>query len=66
MAQRGWVFDPHSGGVAVPERTRRRTAERIEKYAAERHSGKYTRPDIRFRGPFCYIDAYVEQARLCP
>jgi transcriptional regulator with XRE-family HTH domain len=34
---------PDSGRVAVPERTRRRTAERIEKYAAEHHSGKYTR-----------------------
>ena len=60
MAQRGWVFDPHSGGVAVPERTRQRTVARIEKYAARSHSGKYTRLDIRFRGPLCYIDAYVE------
>ena len=60
MVQRGWVFDPHSGGVTVPERTRQRTVERIEKYAARSHSGKYTRLDIRFRGPLCYIDAYVE------
>ena len=60
MAQRGWVFDPHSGGIAIPERTRQRIAERIAKYAAEHHSGKYTRLDIRFRGPLCYIDAYVE------
>jgi hypothetical protein len=57
---RGWVFDPHSGGVKVPEAVRRRTAERIEKYAAEHYAGMYTRLDIRFRGALCYIDAYTE------
>jgi hypothetical protein len=57
---RGWVFDPHSGGVKIPERVRQRTTERIQKYAAEHYAGKYTRLDIRFRGALCYIDAYTE------
>jgi hypothetical protein len=57
---RGWVFDPHSGGVRIPESVRQRTAERIERYAAEHYAGKYTRLDIRFRGALCYIDAYTE------
>jgi len=60
MAQRAWAFDPHSGGVTIPERTRRSTAERIQRYAERHYPGKYTRLDIRFRGPLCYIDAYVE------
>jgi len=60
MSVRGWMFNPHSGGVPIPERTRQRTVERIAKYAASHHCGTYTRLDIRFRGPLCYIDAYVE------
>lgn len=59
-ARRGWVFDPNSGGVKIPEAVRRRTAERIEKYAAKHYAGKYTRLDIRFRGALCYIDAFTE------
>ncbi len=55
-----WVFDPHSGGVKIPEAVRRRTVERLEKYAAKHYAGKYTRLDIRFRGALCYVDAYVE------
>jgi len=32
----------------------------IEQYAAEHYTGKYIRLDIRFRGKFCYIGAYIE------
>ena len=60
MAPRGWVFDPHSGGVAIPEHTRRRVIARVEQYAAAHYTGKYTRLAFRFRGPLCYIDAFVE------
>jgi hypothetical protein len=59
---RGWVFDPHSGGVKIPERVKQRTVARIEKYAAEHYAGKFIRLDIRFRGALCYIDAFVEPA----
>ena len=58
--RRLWVFSPHSGGVKIPPAVRTRTVERIEKYAAKHYAGKYARLDIRFRGPLCYIDAYVE------
>jgi hypothetical protein len=57
---RGWVFDPHSGGVKMSEQVRKRTVERIERYAAEHFAGLYTRLDIRFRGALCYIDASTE------
>ncbi|HET6573504.1 MAG TPA: hypothetical protein VFG68_07875 [Fimbriiglobus sp.] len=57
---RGWVMDPDSGGVPVPPAVRQRVADRIRKYADERYAGKFTRLDVRFRGVFCYIDAFTE------
>lgn len=60
MQRHGWVFDPHSGGAKISERTRLRIVARIETYAAKRYAGKYTRLDCRFRGPLCYVDAYIE------
>jgi hypothetical protein len=58
MAQ--WVFDPDSGGENIPERKRQEVKQRIERFAAEHYAGKYVRLDVRFRGKFCYIDAYTE------
>jgi hypothetical protein len=55
-----WVRDPHAGGIKIPKRVQERTAQRILAYAEMHYVGKYTRLDIRFRGQFCYIDAYTE------
>jgi len=55
-----WVYDPHSGGVKIPERSKERIRKRILDYAQEHYAGKYTRIDVRFKGVFCYIDAYTE------
>jgi len=55
-----WVFAPDSGGVRIPEAVQRRTAERIRRYAEQHFAGRYTKLAIRFRGQFCYIDAYTE------
>lgn len=55
-----WVFDPQSGGIKVPARVQDETRRRILDYAKAHYHGKYTRLDIRFRGPLCYIDAYQE------
>ena len=60
MPQRMWVYDPDSGGVKIPEAVKRRTEKRIRDYAEAHFAGRYTRLDIRFRGQFCYIDAYQE------
>lgn len=57
-----WVFDPHSGGVAIPEKLRVETKKRLLAHAEKHHRGRYARLDIRFKGPFCYIDAYTEPA----
>jgi len=55
-----WMRDPHSGGVKIPKDVQERTGKRIEEYAAKNYAGRYTRLDIRFKGVFCYIDAYQE------
>lgn len=66
MPGKQWVFDPDYGGVRIPETVRRRTAERIRRYAEQHFAGHYTKLDIRFRGQFCYIDAYREPEPLTP
>jgi hypothetical protein len=60
MSRKTWVWSPDSGGVKVPEAVKRRTEQRIRRYAEEHFAGKYVRLDIRFRGQFCYVDAYTE------
>jgi hypothetical protein len=65
MARRIWVFNPHSGGIPIPERTRQRTVQRIEKYAASHYAGRYTRLDIRARegAPFPWGDSVASRRR---
>jgi hypothetical protein len=58
--QRRWVFDPDTGGTRIPEAVKRRTEARLRHYAEQHFAGCYTRLDLRFRGQFCYIDAYTE------
>lgn len=61
MTPRGqWVFDPDHGGRRVPETVKRSIEQRIRQYAEQHFAGHYTRLDVRFRGQFCYIDAYIE------
>jgi hypothetical protein len=64
--KRGWVFDPDSGGVRIPEPVQRHTEQHIRRYAEEHFAGRYTRLGIRFRGHFCYIDTYTEPEPLGP
>jgi len=55
-----WVYDPQSGGKPIPEAAKPRIKQRILAHAEKHYSGKYNRIDVRFRGQFCYIDAYTE------
>jgi hypothetical protein len=67
MAPKGqWVFDPDSGGVRIPDAVKRRTEARLRRHAEEHFAGRYTALDIRFRGQFCYVDAYREPEPLGP
>jgi hypothetical protein len=66
MAQKQWVLDPDSGGTKIPETVRHGTEGRLRRFAEERLAGRYIRLDIRFRGQFCYVDAYTEPEPLTP
>jgi hypothetical protein len=54
-----WTYDPQSGGKPVPEALKPRIRMRILTHAEQHFAGKYNRIDVRFRGQFCYIDAYT-------
>ncbi|MBK1723980.1 hypothetical protein [Thiocystis violacea] len=60
MNKKTWVFDPQSGGVKIPQRIQPDIRQRILDHAEKHYSGKFNRIDVRFRGQFCYIDAYIE------
>ena len=57
-----WMFHPDAGGRTIPETVREDVVRRVNALAARRFKGKYIRLDIRFKGQFCYIDAYQEPA----
>jgi len=61
-----WTYDPHTGGKKIPPAVRQLTERRIQAYAEAHYAGKFTRLDIRFRGPLCYIDAYTEPGEPSP
>ena len=61
-----WVFAPDRSRVRIPEALQRRTEERIRRIAEQHFADRYTKLDIRFRGQFCYIDAYTEPEPLGP
>lgn len=59
-SRKQWVFAPDIGGVKIPENVKRDVQKRLERVAARRFKGKYTRLDIRYKAQFCYVDAYHE------
>ena len=60
MSRKQWVFDPNRGGVKLKAAVKQRLEARIGRYAEAHLAGRYRRLDIRFRGQFCYVDAYTE------
>lgn len=60
MSRKMWIYDPQSGGVKIPQKLQPRVRQRILAHAENFYSGKYNRIKVRFRGQFCYIDAYKE------
>jgi hypothetical protein len=59
-AHRERGLDPERGGVPIPDTVKARAERRIRRHAERHFAGSYTRLEIRFRGQFCYIDAYTE------
>jgi hypothetical protein len=64
MSPKMWMFGPNRSGKKIPDLVKFSTEQRIRQYAEEHFAGHYTRLEIRFRGQFCYIDAYTEPAAL--
>jgi hypothetical protein len=60
MPRKIWVYNPQSGGVKIPQKIQPRIRQLILDHAEKHYAGKYNRIDVRFRGQFCYIDAYTE------
>jgi hypothetical protein len=60
MPRGTWVRDPDAGGVKIPDDVKVRTTARIERYAEKHFKGRYLRLGIRFRGQFCYVDAFTD------
>ncbi|MGD8239839.1 MAG: hypothetical protein PVH68_14870 [Armatimonadota bacterium] len=54
------VRGPRSGGAKIPDALKLAIEQRILACAEEHFAGKYSRIDVRFRGQFCYVDAYEE------
>lgn len=60
MPKGHWVREPSPAKKKIPPTVQTRIAQRLNAYAEQHFSGRYTRLEIRFRGQFCYIDAYQE------
>ena len=60
MPRKTWVYDPHSGGRAIPKASQAKIRQRILAHASRHYAGKYKQVDVRFRWHFCYIDSYKE------
>jgi hypothetical protein len=54
-----WSRQPDVGGVKIPKTVQQNTINRILRHAERSYRGHYDRLEMRFRGAFCYIDAYV-------
>ena len=57
MAKRTWVFTPNRGGQKISPQLQRQTEQRILRHAAKILPDKASQLRLRFKGPFCYIDA---------
>jgi hypothetical protein len=58
--KRSWVRDPGSGGMDIPAQAQARIRKRILDYANAEYAGRFESIDVRFKGKFCYIDAYLD------
>ncbi|MBM4249021.1 MAG: hypothetical protein FJ149_06235 [Euryarchaeota archaeon] len=55
-----WVYSPDSGGRNIPDDVKKDVSERVTRVAEEKFKGRYIRLGFRFKGQFCYIDAFTE------
>lgn len=54
-----WVYDPHSGGTAVPANIQYTVREQLRKHVQKQGYTAIRELLVRFRSQFCYVDAYI-------
>ena len=60
MPRKGWFFPhPRDKCVPVPKDKQEAIRQRIVAYIAEKYPGTHERIEVRFRGKYCYVDAYT-------
>jgi hypothetical protein len=59
VSKRG-AFNTYSGSIDIPESLKEPIRRRLLRHAEKHYASAYARLDIRFKGPFCYVDAYTE------
>lgn len=57
---RGWVFDPHSGGIKLTDSRKNQVKNRISRLAADIYGDRCSCVKIRFRTQLCYVDAITD------
>jgi hypothetical protein len=60
MSKKVWMFNPQAGGAAIPKSIQPQVTRRILEHAEQHYAGRYNRIEVRYRGQFCYINAYLE------
>ncbi len=62
MPKKVWTYSPQSGGQKIPPKVQSEVKQKLLAYAEERYGNvkDLIRIDVRFKGHFCYIDAYHE------
>jgi hypothetical protein len=55
-----YLYDAHRGGALIPDAIGRRTEQRLRIFAQERFAGRFRELGVWFRGPFCYLDVYLD------
>lgn len=58
-----WMLSPHAGGSPIPPSVQEDVRGRVLAHASKNYAGSFSRIDVRFRGRFCYLDAYREPDR---
>ena len=53
-----WVYNPHAGGLPIPDSVRRQLGARLRAHMADRYAGHGHRLEVRFKGKFGYLDLH--------
>ncbi len=58
--KRVWCIDPHSGGKKIPPRIYDQIIAQAAAHEAKQEWYPHYKLKLRFKGQFCYLDAYEE------